>query len=493
MKKKFIIALCIVTLLSVCIGMYIKASIDTVVYKLESVVKIHRVQVMREDLLFQLRKVQTAFISKDTQFATDINTLIADVEEMNSSMDSCFDCHKMDEVVPQLEEIRTDMSSFKISLSRTFTIRANAARYLEELNSTYYKGEELVAHLNTLFKAANRKVEKRTQIAMHEIANTQRFLTLLIFSIPVLVLLAGVFLLKSFTAPLFHLLEATRKLSSGDLKYRVRSLKHEFGELAHSFNQMADSIELQIKNMQQTEQLAVLGQLAAGLAHEIKNPLAAIKVSMEVLVNELEIDPEDKRVLHLVVLEINHINALINELLNYSRPSTPHFEKISLQKVLEKTIETATFSLQKPEDLGADFIHPEPLQFSREFPPGELYVYADPSQLHQIFLNILLNSIESMRQGGKISIKIFPERERNYICVQITDSGPGFDEMTQEKLFEPFFTTKKKGTGLGLSICQRLIKQHKGTIAAYNEKEGGASFVICLPPYQERPEDRRKK
>lgn len=480
MKRKVLIALLLVTLFSIATSFYVSNAIEQVAFKFESVIMVYRIQLLREKLVFQLRKVQTQLVTKDTQFGTDADTLTNDVMEMSTMMTGCYACHHTPEVTAQLDEITQHMEEFKRALSRAFTMSANTSRYLAEVDNAAAEGQDLLQHLDGLTSMANSKLENRTHIAMDQIYATKRFLTTLVLCLPVFIVVTGLLFLKSIAKPLSTLLHATRKLAGGDLHHRIEGLHDEFGELAASFNTMADSIADQMKNMQRAEQLSVIGQMAAGLAHEIKNPLAGIKVSMEVLAKELDIEEEDRRILSMVVLEINHINALINELLNFARPSEPHFDQVCVNTVLEQTIATVAYSAKRPAKSTAE--GGKGYHCVKEFAPDLPEVKADPAQLHQIFINLILNGFEAMPRGGTVMVKSAIADRPDQLCVTISDQGPGLSDDIRERIFQPFFTTKKKGTGLGLAICKRLIEQQHGTIMANNNiAGGGASFSVLLP------------
>lgn len=226
-------------------------------------------------------------------------------------------------------------------------------------------------------------------------------------------------------------------------------------------------------------QMAIVGQMAAGLAHEIKNPLAGIKVSMEVLADELELAQEDQELFARIINEINRMERLLKNLLNFARPPQPHFDLVELNRLLDYTIKnievTAARTAQKK------------ISFNREFAADLQQVEADSSQLQQVILNIFLNAIEAMQTEGLISVMTRMEDDGR-IKIEIVDNGPGMTEATLEKVFNPFFTTKSKGTGLGLAICRRLIEQHQGTIDVSSQQDIGTTFTILLPQTQKEGE-----
>jgi len=233
--------------------------------------------------------------------------------------------------------------------------------------------------------------------------------------------------------------------------------------------------------LQRAQQLVITGEMAAGLAHEIKNPLAGIKVSIEVLSNELALAPEDKEVFLRIINEINRIETLLRNLLNYARPPRPQLAEIDINKSLEVAVKNAQFALKKPD---AEFQRMKDIQIVKELSDQLPQVMADSSQLQQIFLNLLLNAIDAIPGKGTITARTAVNGEGK-IVIEIADTGKGLEGKDFEKIFQPFFTTKPKGTGLGLAISKRLIEQHGGTIDAANNPQSGLTFTIVLPTKQE--------
>jgi two-component system sensor histidine kinase AtoS len=226
------------------------------------------------------------------------------------------------------------------------------------------------------------------------------------------------------------------------------------------------------EEMQRTNQMTLVGQMAAGLAHEIKNPLAGVKVSLDVLAADLELEEEDKEVFARVVNEVNRMEKLLKNFLNYARPPQPHFDLIDINRLLDSSLENAEVAISNQKGLS---IHFERNLFT-ELPQVE----ADPSQLQQVLLNLLLNAIDTIESSGTITATSGIQGA-DWVWFEISDTGKGMSEASLEKIFTPFFTTKSKGTGLGLSICKRLVEQHGGIIAAHSSPDSGTSFVITLP------------
>jgi len=233
------------------------------------------------------------------------------------------------------------------------------------------------------------------------------------------------------------------------------------------------------EELQRANQMALVGQMSAGLAHEIKNPLAGIKVSLDVLSDDLDLSSEDRELFARIINEINRMEKLLKSLLNYARPPEPQFDLVDMNRLLENSLKHVEVAARSNGQLVVHF---------EKYFDGQLpQVEADSSQMQQVFLNILLNAVDALEAEGTISITTRVDEE-DRIHIIITDSGTGMSEEACGKIFNPFFTTKSKGTGLGLAICKRLVEQHCGQIAVDSKVGEGTSFVITLPRAQQNRE-----
>ncbi len=227
--------------------------------------------------------------------------------------------------------------------------------------------------------------------------------------------------------------------------------------------------------LQRAEQLRVAGDLAAGLTHELKNSLAGIKISVEVLLDELSLSDEDRNVLVGMIHEIRRIELLMRDLLNFARPSRPQYAFVNINTILDTAM---TFSLR---NVSASADGSSLITSVKDFDEHLPRTMADPMQLQQVFMNLLINAVECMPGGGSIMVKTAYDAPGDRIYITISDTGKGVDEELINRIFEPFFTTKPKGTGLGLPITRRLIEQHGGIMRLENNSYGGATFSIVLP------------
>ncbi|HET7318113.1 MAG TPA: ATP-binding protein, partial [Nitrospirota bacterium] len=213
-----------------------------------------------------------------------------------------------------------------------------------------------------------------------------------------------------------------------------------------------------------------------GLAHEIKNPLAGIKVTMEILAEEPHLSDENRDMLAKVIGEIKRIEYLMKGLLNFAKPPRPQLAKTDVNAVLE-TVASLALKDRTPSRDGSHAVHVVK-DYQQDIPK----VLADPMQLQQILMNLVLNAADAMPQGGTVFLKTHFSRASNSLHIDIADTGTGIDAAVMESIFKPFFTTKPKGTGLGLAITKRLIEENGGSISIENRAEGGALFKIILPP-----------
>jgi signal transduction histidine kinase len=288
-------------------------------------------------------------------------------------------------------------------------------------------------------------------------------------------------LINGLTRPINSLLDATRRLKAGDLDYRIGGLYGEFGEVADSFNEMAASLKKQMQEMQRTEQLRVCGEMAAGLAHEIRNPLAGMKVSIEVLLAELNLQERDREVLVKVIEQIRNIELLMKNLLNYARPVAAHPVSFNINRVLEKSV---YFIERQPAFLSGD----PPKKMIKELDESLPEIVGDPQQLQQVFLNLLLNAADAIPDGGEITVKTRWNEEGGSVAIGVHNTGKGIPPEVMGRIFQPFFTTKGKGkgTGLGLAVSKRIVEEHGGTIAVANALSGGVTVTIILPATADR-------
>ena len=227
------------------------------------------------------------------------------------------------------------------------------------------------------------------------------------------------------------------------------------------------SLEAQLHH---TERLAALGEMTAGVAHEVRNPLGIISSTAELLRQRLNRYEPDNRLAQIIVEEANRLNTKVSEFLDFARPREPNLQPCELNKVLDRSLE---------------FMHPEidrlHITVNREYQTDGQIQAADPGLLHQAFLNLLLNAIQAMPAGGTLEVSVASGPNGQGTEIQFRDSGDGIESETLKKVFNPFYTTKEKGSGLGLPIVKSIIEGHRGTIRIDSSPGEGTSVIIQLP------------
>jgi len=227
-------------------------------------------------------------------------------------------------------------------------------------------------------------------------------------------------------------------------------------------------MSLKDRQMMQAEKMAAIGELAAGIAHEIRNPLGIITGSVETL--QKHEDPKIRaEMMDYILEESKRIDSLIGTFLDFSKPKEPKKARCNLLEILEKTL-----LLILPQ------AHTHRVEIQKEIPPKPLWVKVDVDQIRQAFMNVCINALEAMPQGGVLRISVREDKKDN-VMVRFSDTGKGVPKEVQTRIFEPFFTTKERGTGLGLFIAHRIITQHGGEIALVEGDRGGSTFTISLP------------
>jgi signal transduction histidine kinase len=251
----------------------------------------------------------------------------------------------------------------------------------------------------------------------------------------------------------------------------------EIRTLAGSFNTMVTAVKETQEQLIQKEKLASVGQLAAGVAHEINNPLGSILLYADILSKETPPDNQQQREdLQMIMREATRCKTIVNDLLNFSRQNEVLAQETDVNAMLQEMVEEA-----KKRDLF------ERVEITTELDPEVGTIQADPMQLQQVFMNLMNNAAEAMPTGGTLTLRTRRGPGPGLIAVDVQDTGVGIPPENMSKLFTPFFTTKPigRGTGLGLAIIYGIVKMHRGQISVQSQIGVGTKFTISL--YQRLP------
>ena len=311
------------------------------------------------------------------------------------------------------------------------------------------------------------------------------------------------FILLSFSTtrivrPLQRMAVAAREIARGDLSHKVEvKSQDEVGALAESFNQMTDhlreanakliewgtTLEKKVEertrelrdiqdHMVQSEKLASIGKLAAGIAHEINNPLGGILIYSHLILEDTPAGRPHHENLKKIVKETTRCKDIVKGLLDFARPKEPEMAPVDLPEILEKCL-----AFTERQTLFQN------IRIEKSYTAGLPRVVADGAQLQQVFMNLILNAAEAMSGQGTLTLRAALDPERDELAVEISDTGHGIREEDRARLFEPFFTTKEvgKGTGLGLAISYGIVRKNQGSIEVQSEPGRGATFTVRLP------------
>jgi two-component system sensor histidine kinase PilS (NtrC family) len=240
--------------------------------------------------------------------------------------------------------------------------------------------------------------------------------------------------------------------------------------LTGSLQGTKDQLRLAQKELEVKDRLAVAGEVSAQLAHEVRNPLAAISGSVQVLKDELYLTGEQKKLMTIIVDESRRVSHSIEQFLNLASPTPAVFSSINLSAVLKETL----MLLQGGGELNGN------LQVKGNFKSKDVYYFGSDNQFKQLFWNLIKNAAKAMHEGGELTID-FNQEKKDKIQLKIVDTGIGMTREEEEKIFDPFYSGFKNGRGLGLSVVRRIVDTYKGNIKVDSEPDKGTEITITLP------------
>ena len=255
---------------------------------------------------------------------------------------------------------------------------------------------------------------------------------------------------------------------AGILSERERTqrahIERTTAQLADVYRELQESFE----RMKRVERLSAVGQLSAGLAHEIRNPLASIAGAVGIIERNNVSESKRGECLSIIKRETERLNRLLTSFLDFARPRPPQYQTIDLSGTLDSVIALAAHAVDR-----------KPIILRKEAPANLPALECDPEQLKQVLLNLLINAIQASPNGSDVLLTA--RHEHSKIFIQVKDGGCGIVPENREKIFDPFFTTKESGTGLGLSVAHQIIEQHGGILTAEANPDRGMTFSVVLP------------
>ncbi|MBJ6724769.1 sensor histidine kinase [Geomesophilobacter sediminis] len=292
-------------------------------------------------------------------------------------------------------------------------------------------------------------------------------------------MLLTIFLARRYTSPIHRLATGVKDVSEGDLSVTFHAATDdEIGELAQNLNEMVEKLkerETLEKRLYEAEHLSKVGQLASGIAHEIRNPLNYISLAIDHLKSEVLPACQDKgaelcSIADNIKEEVRKANYMVLNFMNYGRPLKLRRQRVSYPELVDKAMQ-----------LMQDRLAEQRIEVARELPEKLPELHVDPELMRNCLCNFITNGAQAMPDGGKIVLGASVDQENGNISLTFSDQGVGIAEEDLGKVFQPYFTTKEAGIGLGLAITERIIKEHGGTLTVASTPGAGTTFTVVLP------------
>ncbi len=276
-------------------------------------------------------------------------------------------------------------------------------------------------------------------------------------------IVGAVIMANRISKPIKQLVTGAKAISEGNLDWNVNiKSKDELGILSDAFGYMTWNLRNHIESLVKTEKLAVLGQLASVIAHEVRNPMEPIKGSAELLQNAYKKDAVIKKYTQIIKEEISELSSFLDGFLEFARPPDLTFQFVEINSLIEETL-----------SLSQQYLAEHNMSVDKSFSENIPSFYGDPQQLKQVFMNLISNAVQAKKKGsGLTKVKSYLKKNNDFdreLRIEFFDYGQGISDENINKIFDPFYTTKEDGTGLGLSTCLSIVERHKGKIEIESE------------------------
>jgi signal transduction histidine kinase len=276
---------------------------------------------------------------------------------------------------------------------------------------------------------------------------------------------------KTLEIVLYHVIGFVTGFLSQRQMDAAKSLKKTIKERDESYDKLKKQAEILVQAEEQlrhADRLSALGKLSAGIAHEVRNPLASIKGTAEILSDTFQPGDKEYEFVEILIKEVNRLDAVVADFLDFAKPKPPELKSSKINDIILSVLKLTEHQIARSR-----------INLKTHLEDTLPSVYVDPEQMKQVFLNLIINAVQAMPDGGILEVSSHMDGSK-IVCV-FSDTGTGISKDQQKNLFTPFYTSKKKGTGLGLAIVCRILEGHKGEIEFATEENKGTCFTISLP------------
>ena len=367
-----------------------------------------------------------------------------------------------------LATMRSLASDYRAELEQLGEVRDEAVR--KGVEAELRRSGGLMVSMAGEFRAKEREAIQRT------LTLAQRVPFLFLAAVLVSMVFVGFFFARQTITALRRFTEYTERIGAGDFSpiAPARKYRDEFSQLALAFNRMVRELDHHQRILVESHKLRAIGTLVAGVAHELNNPLNNIMLTAAMLDEDYpELDDDDKlEMIRDISSETERSRRIVRNLLDFARESETRMEALDLRKIVDEAVQLVANQVRMARAQMA-------VQASDDLPP----VHGDRQMLCQVFVNLILNAVDSVGDGGRIEVAVHPDREDGYLAVDVRDNGAGIPEHVLSHIFDPFFTTKSKGrgTGLGLSVSLGIVRKLDGYIRVASTPDVGSTFTVVPP------------
>jgi signal transduction histidine kinase len=487
MRKRIIISLILLFLLFLSGAYFTISYITNTTTDLGYLIKLHRIEVLTQDLVINVQAVQAQLYTVGTAFEKGRGVIMGNLNLLDNAIKRCGGCHhSTDTTSKRVSEVKNLTVLYKKTLSKLITTGTENEEFEKLQSEAVNIGNTILSQTREMAFVANKTLNEKTTKALEDIKGSRIILIAALVLFFLIAAVVAVSLTKSITRPISELLEGTRKIKAGELGYTISyAEKNEFGELSTAFNDMSTVLEENneriISQMQELRdaqkqliqaaksELSALGELSSSIAHELNNPLTGILGYAGLIKEEKDMDS----IMHhadVIMRESMRARDIVRQLFEFPRERLVDIKDVDINTILRNVVKFISVQLKN--------LNINAIEKYGEIP----HISGDENQLEQVFFNIINNAIFTMPEGGNITISTGTRNEHVYI--DISDTGRGIPEEIVQRIFKPsFITEKEKSLGVGLPISYRIIQSHGGKINIESEEGKGTRFIITFPSY----------
>lgn len=519
MKKKLIAGFVLMLTIFIVSGLFILWNLNSINFNQNLGEKQQRIVTRYNDILYNLRSAQAQLYRHQSGFSSDIDSItvyIINAEDMlyevnrhyadYSSRTLCNQCHAGQRAFKDFDDnfknLKSYIDAYEENISLIVTTNDNRKVFSLE-KETVDDGSKIISIVEDLRHAALKMNERMKELVLTSERRSRQSIFIAIIVNFILAVIVVIITVRSITAPVNILVKGIKNVSSGDYDARVNiSSADEIGFLAKTFNTMTDNLnkinrhrehlmnelnelntdlklrvresieELRITNekLLRNYSLSTVGTFASGVAHELATPLASILSYFQIIKGKISGDDQLKEDLNIIEGELRRCRDILRGMLDFAR--APEQEKIltNINNILRDLLLLVSYQSEYKNIVIKEDLNPDV--------PSIMAVHG---QLKQVFMNIIINALQAMPEGGELNVSTAFDKDPGKIIVTVRDTGHGITEEEIKKIFQPFYTSKKTGTGLGLSISYGIIKDHGGDVEVKSDNGKGTAFVIYLP------------